>query len=104
MTHTAETTARPSLFMRDDTFFGVCEGLGEDLGISGNWFRVAFALALFFNPVLTVAAYFGLGLLVIATRMFVRAPRRNAADAVEVDVAEATVARDEDDDSLPLAA
>lgn len=61
-------TTQPSLFTRPDTFFGVCQGLSEDLGIHANLFRVAFGMAFFFVPLATLATYFALGLVVLATR------------------------------------
>ncbi|NNC71894.1 MAG: PspC domain-containing protein [Sphingomonadaceae bacterium] len=75
--------ARPSLIARHDTLLGVCEGLGEDLGINGNWFRIAFALALFLNPYATVAAYFVLGALVFSARLLIPV-RRADADIVSL--------------------
>ena len=62
------TDPRPSLFSRDDTFLGVCEGLGQDLGVNPLWFRVAFALALFFQPAWVVGAYLALGAVVAVSR------------------------------------
>ena len=62
------TTTQPSLFTRPDTFFGVCQGIGEDLGIHPNLFRVSFGMAFFFAPLATLATYFALGLVVAATR------------------------------------
>ena len=35
-----------SVLTRDDTFFGVCEAIGEDLGINAQLLRLGFALAL----------------------------------------------------------
>ena len=67
-----------NLFTRDDTFFGVCQGLGEDLGISPNWFRLALALGLFFSPLGTLAAYVVAGLFVFTVRWFVPAPGATA--------------------------
>jgi len=88
-----------NLFTRDDTFFGVCQGLGEDLGISGNWFRLALALTLFFSPVGAVVAYAVGGLLVFASRMLVptkirssRAQSRDAARTGQNDSQELAVA------------
>lgn len=75
---TTTEAPRPWLIARSDTFLGVCEGLGEDLGISGNWFRIAFALALFWSPLGAIAAYFAAGALVLLTRLIVRAPRPTA--------------------------
>ena len=78
-----------NLFTRDDTFFGVCEGLGQDLHIPANLLRIAFAVGLLANPMLTIELYFGLGLLVLVSRLVfpsrvrrrtVRTPRTAMAD------------------------
>lgn len=66
---------QPSLFTRDDTFFGICEGLGEDLRINPLFIRLAFVLTLFFNPAMTIAAYFGTGVVVLASRLVFPKPR-----------------------------
>ena len=71
--------AQSSVFTRDDTFFGVCEALGEDLRIPPTLLRIAFALALFFNPFAAVAAYLGLGLFVALLRWIVPNPTVEAA-------------------------
>jgi len=70
-----------NLFMRDDTFFGVCEGLGEDLRIPSNLLRVAFALGFFFSAQGALIAYAALGALVLFSRLVFPKPRpaRNAA-------------------------
>ena len=68
------SSARPSIFAREDTMFGVCEALGEDLGIPSNLLRVALALALFWNPVAAAATYAGLGVLVFILRWLVPDP------------------------------
>jgi len=94
-----------NLFNRDDTFFGVCQGLGEDLGISGNWFRLGFALTLFVSPLGALAAYALAGVFVFAVRWFVPAPQA-ATKAAEAPAASSLdVARDErEEQALPLAA
>lgn len=61
-----------NLFTRDDTFFGVCEGLGEDLGFNANWLRALFAAGLLFNPVAVLATYAALGVVVLASRLIFR--------------------------------
>lgn len=61
--------SKGNLLMRDDTFFGVCEGLGEDLRVPSNLFRAGFAISLFFSPAGAVIAYFGLGVLVLVSRL-----------------------------------
>ena len=59
---------RQSLFSRDDTFLGICEGIGQDFGFHPNLLRVTLACLCFFYPVPVLATYFGLGVLVFATR------------------------------------
>jgi phage shock protein PspC (stress-responsive transcriptional regulator) len=76
-----------NVFARDDTFFGVCQALGEDLGFNSNYLRIAFALPLLYAPAITIAVYFGLGILVFALRLLVPNPRRAA---VAADVPEGT--------------
>lgn len=90
-----------NLLTRDDTFFGVCQGLGEDLGISGNWFRLAFALSLFVSPLGAVAAYAVAGLFVFAIRMLV--PNRVAPVAAPAEALTA-VETPAERAPLPLAA
>ena len=53
-----ETT---NLFRRRDTFFGICEAVGQDFGFNPLYLRLAFIAPLFFFPVQTFAAYFALG-------------------------------------------
>jgi phage shock protein C len=72
---------QPSLFARDHTFLGVCEGLGEDFGFNPIYLRVAFAVPLIWNPLATLAAYAALGLVVLASRLLVREPRAAVAKA-----------------------
>ena len=63
------TANKPPIFDRPETILGVCEALGDDFGISAHWFRAAlFPLVLVF-PWQTVAAYFGLALLVLVSRI-----------------------------------
>ena len=66
-------TAKPSLFARDDTFFGVCEGLAEDVRFNPLWLRLVFTLAVFVNPVAAVSVYLALGVVIFATRWFLPA-------------------------------
>ena len=87
-----------NLLTRDDTFFGVCQGLGEDLGISGNWFRLALAIGTFFSPLGALAAYAAAGVLVFGTRMIAPVP----APAQPAEALAQAPARE--DAELPLAA
>jgi len=71
------TLAKPALIDREAAIFGVCEALGDDFGISANWFRAALAPLILWQPLWTVVGYFVVGVLVLATRLIfpdVRAP------------------------------
>ena len=104
-------TVQTSVLTRDDTFFGVCEALGEDLRIHPNLFRVAFALGLFFNPLASIAAYAGLGIFVGLLRWFVPNPTvalpevpEVPAETAEADEAEDPIAETAESEELQIAA
>jgi len=78
-------SAHTSVLTRDDTFFGVCEALGEDFGFHPNLLRLAFALTLFFSPLAAVAGYAAAGLVVAATRWLVPNPRVAVPETIESD-------------------
>lgn len=60
---------QPNPLLRADTLFGVCQALGEDFGINPLWLRIPLASAILFTPTGAVATYFGLGLLVLVSRL-----------------------------------
>jgi phage shock protein PspC (stress-responsive transcriptional regulator) len=68
-----------NLFTRDDTFFGICEALGEDFGFHANFLRIALAFAAYFNPAAAVGAYLAMGLLVLISRLIAPNPKPAAA-------------------------
>ena len=70
MTDTRQPALPPksSLPWRNDTMLGVCEGLGQDLGIHPNLLRIAFASVFYLAPLAVIATYLGLGLIVAAAR------------------------------------
>lgn len=70
-----------NLFTRDDTFFGVCQGLGEDTGIPPSLLRLGFAFSLFWNPLAAVGAYVVLGLVVGLSRLLFPALRAGEVTA-----------------------
>jgi phage shock protein PspC (stress-responsive transcriptional regulator) len=92
-------TAKPSLFTRDDTFFGICEGLGEDLGFNPLFLRLALPVPLFFFPVETVVGYFAAGVVVLATRLAFPHPVTVSSQAEPV-----AVNTPDEEPQLPLAA
>ena len=84
--------------LRSDTILGVCEAIGRDFGFNPLWLRLVLIVPVFFAPVLSIAAYLGLGLLVGLVHWF-SPDEPAAAQAIE---APATVV--EEDEALPLAA
>ncbi len=72
-------TAQPSLFARDHTILGVCEGLGEDFGFNPMFLRVPLAVLLLLNPTAVIATYLAAGVVVFLTRWISPNPRPVAA-------------------------
>ncbi|HEV2818107.1 MAG TPA: PspC domain-containing protein [Allosphingosinicella sp.] len=101
------TAAQPpaNVFMREDTFFGVCQALGEDFGFNPLWLRLAFALSLYWNPTGILATYAALGVIVLISRLVVRNPRPAVAraSAGEPAAAAAPPAADNEVEAEPLA-
>ena len=60
--------AKDNLLLRNDTILGVCEAIGRDFGINPNWLRVAFCAPIYWNPMLVIGAYLGLGVIVAVSR------------------------------------
>lgn len=69
------------LIARDDTLLGVCEAIGEDFGFNPLWLRIAFSVALLWNPVAVIGIYLGVGLIVLLARLV--APDRRRAEPAE---------------------
>ena len=72
---------RGNLFTRSDTMFGVCEGLGTDLGFHPNFLRITLAVMLLWNPTVTLSIYLGLGVVVLFSRLVIRAPKARKSEA-----------------------
>ena len=68
--------SNPSVLFREDTMFGVCQALGDDFGFNPLYLRMAFAVPVLFSPLWTFAAYAGLGVLVLLSRLLVPARPR----------------------------
>ena len=73
----------PALPFRSDTILGVCEAVGQDLGFHPNWLRVPFAALILWNPVVIIASYLLLGVVVAVTRWFF--PAQPKAPAAKID-------------------
>ena len=68
--HAEPDSTKVALPLRNDTFLGVCEAIGQDLGINPNWLRVAFAPFIIISPMITIGAYLALGAVVALSRWF----------------------------------
>ena len=93
-----------NVFARDDTFFGVCQALGEDLGFNPNYLRIAFALPLLYAPVATLTVYAALAAVVFLLRLTVPNPRRAASEVSAELPTQSETATEAGDVRLPLAA
>ena len=65
----APAAAKRPIFDRPETILGVCESLGDDFGISGNWFRAALFPLILWQPLWTVVGYGVLALVILASRL-----------------------------------
>jgi len=76
-----------------DSLFGICQAAGEDLHINPFFLRVGLISVMFFNPLLMIGAYLGLGLVVGASRVLF--PKPPSEVQVEVSVEQPTQFRRE---------
>ena len=95
-------TSQPPVWARDHTIFGICEALGEDLGFNPLFLRVPLAVSLLLNPWAVAAAYAGLGVLVVFSRLISPNPKRKAT--LETAGPETAHACDNDERDLAIAA
>lgn len=70
------STIPPNPLTRDDTLLGVCQALAEDFGLNPIFLRIGFGLLLFWHPDAALGAYFGLGIVVLLSRLLAPNPRR----------------------------
>lgn len=92
MTSTATTE---NVFLRNDTIFGTCQAIGDDFGFNANWLRIPLASTLLFSPVAGTAAYLGLSVLVLASRLLFRAKPTVVANPAKSDQSTAIEANDD---------
>ena len=93
--NTAAPATRTPIFDRPETIFGVCESLGDDFGISGNWFRAALFPLLVWQPLWTVVGYLLLAGLVLASRLIFPDVRADSVAAAAEPTEEAALVEDE---------
>jgi phage shock protein C len=95
-------TAQGNIFTRDDTFFGVCEALGEDFGFNAQYLRFALGVMVLVSPTAVVVGYVTAG--VAVSRLVAPNPRRAKAPAAEPAALPARPEGDNDLDDRQLAA
>ena len=86
---------------RAHTILGVCEGIGEDFGISPMWLRIPLAASVLVSPLWAIAAYLALGVIVFASRMVFPKPKAKALPAT---IGTVTTDSADQERDLPLAA
>lgn len=80
-------TTQPNLFLRNDTIFGACQGLADDLGIDPLWIRVPLASLILFSPAVAFGLYAALCLAVLASRLLFPPRKAVAVPASDVPAA-----------------
>jgi phage shock protein C len=96
---------QPAIFWREDTLFGVCEALGEDLSFNPLYLRIVLSVGLLWDPLAMIYAYLGLAVIVLFTRLIFPNPRAAVRpEAVAEAEQEAPAAGAMDQYPLPIAA
>jgi phage shock protein PspC (stress-responsive transcriptional regulator) len=81
-----------ALPLRSHTILGVCEAIGEDFGFNPVFLRIPLAASVIWNPLIAFGVYFGLGAVVLASRLLF--PKSEAVSAVSADVPAASEQRE----------
>ena len=72
---------RIALPLRNHTIFGVCEAIGEDFGFNPVFLRIPLAAMVIWNPLVAFGSYFGLGAVVLVSRLLFPRPKADQASA-----------------------
>lgn len=96
------TATLSNLINRDDTFLGVCQAIGDDFGFNADWLRIALAVPVIFNPMLSFAAYGALAVVVVISRLLVPAAPRGKAELSNEALPIAVGIIDAANDAVPL--
>jgi len=72
-----------ALPLRPHTILGVCEAIGEDFGFNPVLLRIPLAASVVVNPLIAIATYFGLGVVVLASRLLFPRPKAVSVAAAE---------------------
>ena len=91
----------PALPFRSDTILGVCEAIGQDLGIRPLYLRLVFAGLFYFNPLMVIGSYLALGAGVALARWLYPVPTQVIVQPI---ADQAAPAADNEDSERSLAA
>jgi phage shock protein C len=83
-----------ALPLRAHTILGVCEAIGEDFGFNPILLRVPFAATVLWSPMWSIAAYLGLGLLVLASRLLFPKAKSEQAESIPAETSPANEQRE----------
>jgi len=83
-----------ALPLRSHTIFGVCEAIGEDFGFNPILLRVPFAATVLWSPMWSIAAYLGLGLVVLASRLLFPKAKPEQPETIVAETSSANEQRD----------
>jgi phage shock protein PspC (stress-responsive transcriptional regulator) len=97
-------TVQPMPLARDDTLFGVCQALGEDIGFNPFYLRLALGVALIWNPVIVIGGYLAAAVAIAVSRWIVPDPVTGAAEAMVGEPVAAREAVERNDNAEALAA
>jgi phage shock protein C len=73
-------TNEVALPLRSHTILGVCEAIGEDFGFNPTFLRVPLATMVLWNVTWAIGLYFGLGAIVLASRLLFPKAKSTAVD------------------------
>lgn len=94
---------RDQPFMREDTFLGVCQSIGDGFRIPSNLLRLAIAPLLIWFPFETVTLYLLAGLLIAVLHWVVPGKRASQRSTAKAEIAPAQEPTNDRDHHVPLA-
>ena len=81
-----------ALPLRSHTILGVCEAIGEDFGFNPIFLRIPLAASVIWNPTIALGTYFGLGVIVLASRLLF--PKAKKTEAIKAETVSANERRE----------
>lgn len=75
-----------------DNLLGICHAIGEDFGFNPIFLRIPLAASVIWNPLIAIGTYFGLGAVVLVSRLLF--PKPKAAVAVKAEAGAANEHRE----------